>query len=180
MATMTMAIPVPKQSKPKPYVDPLRVKPKDGSVKCDPKDPRFRFCYILHYLVWNTAERESIVEAMEDAPNDSMLVNLGRIVNDYTSHHDIVKEHHRGIVESMIIFWEKKSINLNMWTGPDILDIDDFHNKREALPLNQGGATYVIDIFEKCFEEAVAHELKGAYEYSGPWKHDGTLNPTLD
>ena len=178
MATMTMNIPVPKQSKPKPYVDPLRVKPSNGSVKCDPKDPRFRFCFMLKYLAWNTAERKTLVEVMETATNDSQLVNLGQVVNNYTSHYTMIQVHHEGMVEAMIKFWKKKSINpLNLWTDIDILDINDFYIQRDVLR-EQYGATFVIYMFEKCFEEAVTFELKGEYKYSGAnWNLNGTLNP---
>lgn len=180
MATMTMNIPVPKQSKPKPFVDPLRVKPKNGSVKYDPKDPRFRFFYILKYLAHNTAERQEIVEAMEIAKNDSQLVNLGQVVNNYTIHHNMIEAIHEDVVKLMIEFWKKKSINvLTLWTDPNMVDYDDYWTKRNALPFGKGGASYIVDLFEKCFEEAVAYELKGEYIYAGAnWNLNGTLEPT--
>lgn len=177
---MTMAIPVPKQSKPKPFVDPLRVKPKKGSVKCDVKDPRFRFCYIVNYLKFNTGEREAIVEAMEDVQHDNMLVDLGKLVNNYTIHHTMIEVVHQGIIVAMLKFWKEKSIDPVSWADQNILDVDDFYIKR-GLPWEAGGATYIIDLFKKCFEEAVTFELKGVYKYSGQtWALNGTLNPTLN
>ena len=88
---------------------------------------------------------------------------------------------HEDIVLEMIEFWKKKSINvLTDWTDPNMVDYDDYWTKRNALPFNEGRATYIYDMFEKCFQEAVAYELKGKYLYSGAiWNLNGTLNPTL-
>lgn len=172
MATMTMNIPVPKQQKPR--LDYMKAKPPNGSIKFSAKDPRFRFCYILHYPDFNKAERAAMVEAMDELEQDHQVISIGEYINNYTAHYELIIESHSGIVSTIAEYWDKKKIDPERFADSDILDMEDYFKQKVAYK----NGMFAITLYEECLNEALKLELKDTHKSNGTIIDlNGTLKP---
>ena len=175
---MPMTIPVPKQQKPR--LDYMRAKPPKESIKFNPKDPRFRFCYILHYPELNKAERNAMVEAMDELTKDHQVISVGEYINNYTAHYELIIEGHSGVVETIAEYWDKKKIDPELFADSAILDMEDYFKKKVAYK----DGMFAVHLYEECLNEAIKLELKDTHrsngtiiELNGTLKPDFTTNP---
>jgi len=168
---MVMTIPVPKQQK-KPRLDYMRAKPPKGSIKFNPKDPRFRIYYIFHYPFINEAERRNMVEYLDELTNDGRAIAVGKCINNFTTHYNLILDGHNGLIETIYDYWTGKGIDPEIFLDPELLDLSNNQTKKNINPM------YEVNLYEECLNEAIKLELKATHRSNGTIVNlNGTLQP---